>query len=53
MLTISVLAISAVHPALLALAVVTVAVGALDDAGGSVAHLAVAVVRAHPTGQDQ
>ncbi len=42
-----VLPVSAVHPSLLALAVVAVAVGALDDAGGAGAGLvpvAVAVV---------
>ncbi len=35
-LTVAVLPVSAVHPSLLALAVVAGAVGALDDAGGAV-----------------
>ncbi len=37
------LSVSAVHPSLLALAVVAVAVGPLDDAGGAVADLPVSV----------
>ena len=41
-LTVSVLSVSAVHPPLLALAVVAGAVGALDDAGGAAGALLLA-----------
>ncbi len=42
-LTVSVLLVSAVDPAVLALAVVTLAVGALHDAGGAPSRLVVPV----------
>ncbi len=47
------LAVSAVDPSLLALAVVTGAVGSLDDTGGAAGVLVVAGVRGlHAQGQD-
>ncbi len=43
-LTVSMLVIAAVHPSLLALAVVALAVGALDDAGGAASRLVAVTV---------